>query len=202
MELTLILISQEAYHERTLKWEVLSQAYGYTTAFARKHQRSGIPDIFDHLCARIQETVKSNILLVDHYDVEQHFLPPKQHYQLFLQLSQWSQFLKQYLPPGCAIDPNVFEFIQKSSFYFQEETQATAVLLKLLYRFAQLEGLPVRERWLKGCRESQKLDAVLHQPLMTFRAEYTPRLEAIVPSLHQWILQYSGHAQTLSSSIP
>jgi hypothetical protein len=202
VELTLILLSQEAYRERTLKWEVLSQAYGYTSAFARRHQRHNIPDIFDQLCARVQETAKSNILLVDHYDVEQHFLSPKQHYQLFLQLSQWFQFLKQYLPPGCAIDPNVFEFIQKSPFYFQEETQASAVLLKLLYRFAQLEGLPVRERWLKACKEFQELDAILHQPLTTFKAEHTPWLEAIVPSLHQWILQYSGHAQTLSFSIP
>ncbi|MDR2420424.1 MAG: hypothetical protein LBD40_03940 [Puniceicoccales bacterium] len=202
MELTLILLSQEAYHERTLKWEVLSQAHGYTTAFARKHQRSNIPDIFDHLCVHVQEPVKSNILFVDHYDIEEHFLSPKQHYQLFLQLSQWFQFLKQYLPPACAIDPSVFEFIQKSSFYFQEETQASAVLLKLLYRFAQLEGLPVREQWLKDHQESQKLDVILHQPLTTFRAEYAPWLEAIVPSLHQWILQYSDHAQALSSSIP
>jgi hypothetical protein len=168
----------------------------------KKYKLNDIPDIFDHLCAHVQETVKSNILLVDHYDVEQHFLLPKQHYRLFLKLSQWFQFLKQYLPPVCAIDSNVFEFIQKSSFYFREETQAGAVLLKLLYRFAQLEGLPVREQWLKVCQGPQKLDAILHQPLTTFRAEYTPWLEVIVPSLHQWILQYSGHAQTPSSSIP
>jgi hypothetical protein len=36
VELMLILLSQEAYRERTFKWEVLSQVYGYTTAFAKK----------------------------------------------------------------------------------------------------------------------------------------------------------------------
>jgi hypothetical protein len=202
VELTLIILSREAHRERAVKWEVLTQAYGSTTAFSRRQQHTAIPDIFDHIHAYIQEPVNANYLLVKNYDIEQRFSNIRQHYKLFLSLSQWFQFLKEYLPPGCALEANLFAFIQESMAYFQEEMQAPVVLLKLLYRFAQIEGLPVREQWLKVRQESQELEAILHQPLTTFRAECTPWLETMITSLHQWILQYSGHAQTLSSSIP
>jgi hypothetical protein len=202
VELTLIILSQEAYHERTVKWEILSQAYGYMTAFAKRHQRSGIADVFDHVCAHIQEPVKVNTLWVNRYDIEQRFPLAKQHYSFFLQVSRWFQFLKEYLPPGCAMDADVFEWIQKSTSYFQDETRATAVLLKLLYRFAQLEGLPVRQQWLEIRKESKELHAVLHQPLAVLDVGQISGLESMTASLHQWILQYSGHAQIPFSADP
>jgi hypothetical protein len=196
VELTLIIFSREAYRERAVKWEVLTQAYGSTMAFSRRHQHTAIPDIFDHIHADIQEPTNAHYLLVENYDIERRFSYIRQHYELFLSLSQWFQFLKKYLPPGCALEADLFTFIQQSTTYFQEATQAPAVLLKLLYRFAQLEGLPVRQDWLATQKDSGEIQAILHQPLASLKPGQVMRLESITSQLHQWILPYSGHART------
>ncbi|MDR3143733.1 MAG: hypothetical protein LBT57_02730 [Puniceicoccales bacterium] len=201
-ELTLILLSQEVYRERMFRWEVLSQSHGYTVAFARRHRRHDIPDVFDHIHAQSREAGSSNILFIDHYDIERRFPSLKQHYPLFLHSSQWFQFLKHYLPPACAIDADVFAFIQVSSARFQDEARSAAVLLKLLYRFAQLEGLPVRQNWLLPHREAEELRQILHQPLAAISADQASRLGPITTHLRQWILQHSDHAAIPFSSGP
>jgi len=213
-ELTLIVLSQEAYRERMVRWEVLSQAYGYTGAYARRRRQTDIPDVFDQLLARVQEPVRGSTLLVDDYTIERRFSLSGQDYPLFFHISHWFRFLKNYLPPACAIDPDVFAFLCRSGSHFRDTAHSAIVLFKLLYRFAQLEGLPVRQKWLERREDREQLQAILHRPLADLGIRPTspapeppcdllPRLsqlESVLPQLSEWILQASGHGAAASST--
>ena len=164
-----VVLSREALGERFLKIRIFDPIDGLKASLfgLRSRHKISPPDMFDDVeCILRPVKTDSSLPFVQDFRIVKSYRELATKPKVFVTASEIARF---YLNNGShLLDPGPrLKLLNAALDSFQRTDFPQVVLLKLYYRFARDEGLPVRESWLISLPQSL-LDltiAILRRPV-------------------------------------
>ena len=191
-ELSGVALSSDPAGDRFVRIRIFDQALGLSAALFRlpgkRSCQSAPPDLFDDLeCQLNPFRSGSSIPFVTEYQKARSYRELARNPAHFLSASEIARF---YLNNGShLLDPRPrLELLRTALDSFSRSLVPKVVLLKLYFRFARDEGLPVRESWLSYLPKvlAEETRRTLSRPVSEIGLDAN-RIEELVESIKLWM---------------
>lgn len=184
-----VLLTRRDSGEKGLLLTFLSPTHGLLQAFKRTSARGRqpLPDLFDQVSLTLEKARGGELWFVSEYRVQGRRPKIGADYSSLLYACRYALLLSHHLfePEEAALWTGQ---LQQALDAWESGVRPEAAYLKALYLFARLQGIPVKEEWLREKNEAQaaQVRAVLRQPL----AEQTspaPAVEEIIADFEHYL---------------
>ena len=191
-----IVLSRDPAGERFLRIRIFDPIFGLKALLfalpGKRRQKTTPPDLFDEVeCILKPRKTDASIPFLEDFRTIKSYRELATKPKVFITASEIARF---YLKNGShLLDPSPrLELLRSSLGSFQRTEFPQVVLLKLYYRFARDEGLPVRESWLPSLPKNLLKETLDMLRLPVDEALVDPdKICEVLESLKNWM-----HAET------
>lgn len=174
------------------QWEyrllVLDRGGVLAYSYSKRSKAEGFLDLFDHCDCVLESTGSETLYRLKEAERIRHHGGIGKSYQALRYASFFASLLWEN-SAFLAVDEDHFRFFLKAFEAFENARVPALVYLKVLYKWLQLEGYPVKEQWLATFSPSIKKNiqaALFSQGACTPRAFPSESLEPWIESLQRW----------------
>jgi len=188
-----IVLTREESGEFGWLFRVLTKKSGVLLAYKRvsRKRASQIPDLFDH--AEITfEIANSNMAFISEYTILAKYPSIASEYHTFEAACWFSKLLSQNMPYGDDGRAEVFNIAETAFVAWNSQKLPQVVLFKSLYLLMKSEGYPVKQDWIAGLNELERITAahVLNTALKDMSVNDMD-MEKLLASLQTWVKHHA-----------